>query len=138
MKSRSATPRGASPCGSRHLRLSHTGRCNPLPLLLPAGARWRSSSAGAFPPSMSRRLSKARVRGAAPTPSLVSPGAPVQSDRVWGPGLQPRRGGPDPVTILFWFGRAAGRARGSFLATSSPQLGPQEVGNPLERLRQRR
>ncbi|KAJ1151370.1 hypothetical protein NDU88_004152 [Pleurodeles waltl] len=66
------------------------------------------------PQSMFRHLSKASVRSAAPAPSLVSPGAPVQSGRVWGPGLQPRRGGSDPLAILFWFGRAAGRARAVF------------------------
>ncbi|KAJ1161903.1 hypothetical protein NDU88_002383 [Pleurodeles waltl] len=129
---------GASPCGSQHLRHSHTGRRNPSPLLLPAGARRRSSSAGAFPPVDVPTPLESPSQERASDPFIGLTGAPVQSGRIWGPGLQPRRGGPDPVAILFWFGRAAGRARGPFLPTSSPQLGPQGVGNPLERLRQRR
>ncbi|KAJ1215048.1 hypothetical protein NDU88_002658 [Pleurodeles waltl] len=47
---------GFSPCGLQHLRLSYTGRHGLTPLLLPAGARRRSSSAGALPQSMFRRL----------------------------------------------------------------------------------
>ncbi|KAJ1117030.1 hypothetical protein NDU88_005231 [Pleurodeles waltl] len=90
------------------------------------------------PQSTFRHLSNARVRSAAPILLMDSSGALVQSGHVWGPGLQPRRGGPDQVAILFLLGRATERARGPFWATSSPQLGPQGVGNPLERSRQRR
>ncbi|KAJ1165470.1 hypothetical protein NDU88_005898 [Pleurodeles waltl] len=61
-----------------------------------------------------RHLSNAHVRSTAPIPLLVSLGAPVQSSRVWGPGLQLCRGGPDPVAILFLLGQATERARGRF------------------------
>ncbi|KAJ1178208.1 hypothetical protein NDU88_003455 [Pleurodeles waltl] len=52
------TPRGASPRGLQHLRLSYTIHCGLLPLLLPVRARRRSGSAGAFPQSVFRRLSE--------------------------------------------------------------------------------